>query len=370
MTSFGMGTGERSVRAGRVASTRLYDLAYEIDLDRLEHDFRESATRLTFARARPKAVSYARAPVDITLGPAALALGGRRADAEVTARIYGFGAARLSYAVPADGLAWGEYEQLVEDMAALLEQASPWAEDIDRVRELIAPALERPTSTGIEVDYVFATVRAFDPPLSGEDVKGELDLVPLLTGDARTLSERAHRDVLRHAYSYYRDDLVVISGGRALIVEPGGDTDVADILAVAHAQLLEFRYYDERLDAELSRMYDRIERARGAFSALARRRHASLARSLHALLAEVTEVSERIENALVVTEDVYLAKVYEAAIDQFRVRSWEVAVDKKLAIIRDTYTALYDEAATARSEYLEVAIVLLIVLEIVLAVLM
>lgn len=362
-----MGTGHRSVDAGRVASTRLYDLAYEIDLDRLERDFRESATRVTFARARPKAVSYARPPVDITLGPATLELGGRRLDAEVTARIYAFGTARLSYAVSVEGIAWPDYERLVDGMAALLELDSPWAEDIARVRELIAPALEKPTSTGIEVDYVFATVRAFDPPLAGEETLQELDLVPLLTGDSRALSERARRDVLRHAYSYYQDDLVVISWARALIVEPGGDTDVADILAVAHAQLLEFRYYDERLDAELPRMYDRIEQARRAFAALARRRHASLARSLHALLAEVTEVSERIENALIVTEDVYLAKVYEAAIDQFKVRSWEVAVDKKLAIIRDTYTALYDEAATARSEYLEVAIVLLIVMEIVLA---
>lgn len=358
-----------SVRAGRVASTRLYDLAYAIDLDLVEREFRESATRLTFARPRPKAISYARPPIDITLGPTRLQLGNRTVDADVTARIYDFGAARLSYAVPVEDLAWAGFEALVDAMASVLDRTSPWEEDVSRVRDLISPALVKPTSTGIEVDYVFATVRSFDPPLAGEDVARELDLVPLLTGDTRALSQRASADVVRHAYSYYRDDLVVISGARALIVEPGGDTDVADILAVAHAQLLEFRYYDGRLDDELPRMYDRIEAARKEFSALARRRHAALARSLHELLAEVTEVSERIENALVVTEDVYLAKVYEAAIDQFRVRSWEVAVDKKLAIVRDTYTALYDEAATVRSEYLEVAIVLLIVVEIVLALL-
>ena len=52
------------------------------------------------------------------------------------------------------------------------------------------------------------------------------------------------------------------------------------------------------------------------------------------------------------------------------VRDWGVAVDRKLAIIRDTYTALYDEATAARAEYLELAIVLLIVLEIVMAFLM
>jgi uncharacterized Rmd1/YagE family protein len=42
-------------------------------------------------------------------------------------------------------------------------------------------------------------------------------------------------------------------------------------------------------------------------------------------------------------------------------------VDRKLAIIRDTYAALYDEAASARAGLMEAAVVLLIVVEIVLA---
>jgi hypothetical protein len=39
----------------------------------------------------------------------------------------------------------------------------------------------------------------------------------------------------------------------------------------------------------------------------------------------------------------------------------------QLTIIRDTYTALYDEATSARAEYSEMAIVFLIALGIVLA---
>jgi uncharacterized Rmd1/YagE family protein len=42
-------------------------------------------------------------------------------------------------------------------------------------------------------------------------------------------------------------------------------------------------------------------------------------------------------------------------------------VDRKLAIIRDTYTALYDEASAARSALMEAAIIVLIVIEVVLA---
>jgi len=43
-------------------------------------------------------------------------------------------------------------------------------------------------------------------------------------------------------------------------------------------------------------------------------------------------------------------------------------VDRKLAIIRDTYTALHDEGAARRAELLELLITVLIVIEVVLAV--
>ena len=361
--------GDIHVTGGSIAVTRLYDVAYAIDLDRVEHDLTDAAIRLRLVRASPQSVAFASPPVDIALGRTSLALQSGAVDLSVRARVYDFGAVRLSYELPVASMPWTRYADLVNEVEAALESGGPWQADRDRVRDLLAAALDRPSHSPLEEDYLFATVRGFDPPLAGEEVVARLDLVPLLTGGRRPISADARRDVLRHAYSYYTDDLVVISWARALIVEPAGEgeADVADILGVAHAQLLELRYYNERLDAELPRMYDRVEETRSRFGALARRRYARLARSLHSLLAEVTEVSERIENALVVTDDVYLARVYEAALDQHRVRDWSVAVDRKLGIIRDTYTALYDEATAARAEYLEITIVLLIALEIILA---
>ena len=82
----------------------------------------------------------------------------------------------------------------------------------------------------------------------------------------------------------------------------------------------------------------------------------------------MTELTEKVDNALQVTEDVYLARVYATALDLFRVKSVSDAVDRKLAIIRDTYAALYDEAASSNAPGLmEGAIVVLILVEIVLA---
>jgi uncharacterized Rmd1/YagE family protein len=49
------------------------------------------------------------------------------------------------------------------------------------------------------------------------------------------------------------------------------------------------------------------------------------------------------------------------------VPSVSATVDRTLAIIRDTYAALYDEAADTRRALLELAIILLIVPELILA---
>jgi hypothetical protein len=207
-------------------------------------------------------------------------------------------------------------------------------------------------------------VHALDEPLDAAALGERVDLAALLSGETRPLSTASRRDLLSRSFSYYDDDLVVLTWDRAFVYEPRGDSDVADVIEVANAQLVEFRYYDTLLDDELPRMYERVEAARHAVSLLASRRFAHLARHLYTLVAEVTQLTEKVDNALQVTEDVYLARVYTSALSVFRVPTLSASVDRKLSIIRDTYAALYDEASSRRAELLEITIVLLIVLEI------
>ena len=242
-----------------------------------------------------------------------------------------------------------------------------WDGLLARVRNLLAEALERPSGSAIEEDYLVGTVHAFSEELTAAALQERVDLVPLLSGEHRPLSEGARRDVLRQSFSFYSDDLVVLGWDRAFIYEPRGDSDVADVLAVANAQLLEMRYYDELLDDELPRMYGLVQTTRRTLNILLPRRFADLARRLYTLVAEVTELTEKVDNALQVTEDVYLARIYTAALDLFRVPNVTAAVNRKLAIIRDTYTALYDEASSSRAGLMEFLILLLIALEILLA---
>ncbi len=360
------------VASGTITALRLFDIANSIDLARAETLW--SAEARQGARARltgtpPKAVSFGDPPLSLMLAPVTLSLNGGEIEAQVTARLYDFGVMTLAVRAPADNMGWADYAALVNEVDAAIGPPSAttlWQETRDKLRATIRPALDQPMATLLEEDYLVATVHAFTLPVAAASLGAEIDLVPLLSGEQRRLADGARADLLSRRFSYYTDDLVVLTWDRAFIYEPRRDTDVADVIEVANAQLLEMRYYDELLDDELPRMYDLVEETRRL--SFAPRRFARLARRLYGLVAEVTELTEKVDNALQVTEDVYLARVYASALELFRVKLVSAAVDRKLAIIRDTYAALYDEAASVRAGLMEAAVVLLIVVEIVLAI--
>jgi hypothetical protein len=367
---------EPMVLAGHVTALRLFDLAYAIDLGRAERlwaqqDRQGARSRLT--GTPPKAVAFGDPPLGLVLPPVRLALveddQALEIDAAVTARLYAFGVVTLALQIPADGLNWRRFTARVNAVEAAIGPQTAiafWHGLLDILRDPIGAALTRPNRSELEEDYLVATVHQFAEPVPASALGRDIDLVPLLSGETRKLADTARADLLSRRFSYYADDLVILTWDRAFIYEPRRDTDVADVIEVANAQFLQMRYYDELLDAELPRMYDLVEEATRRLSR-GPRRFAGLARRLYTLVAEVTELTEKVDNALQVTEDVYLARVYSAALDLFRVKSVSAAVERKLAIIRDTYAALYDEAASSRAGLMEAAIVVLILVEILLA---
>jgi hypothetical protein len=360
------------VADGHVTALRLLDLAYAIDLQLAETLWAEQAGEAARSRltgTSPKAVDFDEAPLGLVLPSVTLALGGTRVDVQVAARLYAFGVVTLALRVPADGLGWEEFTARVNAVEAAVgpEAHAPlWSVLLAELTAPIEAALTRPNRSELVEDYLVATVHTFADAVPAASLGRDIDLIPLLSGEIRPLAEGARADLLSRRFSYYTDDLVVLTWDRAFIYEPRRETDVADVIEVANAQFLQMRYYDELLDAELPRMYDLVEEATRRRT-LGPRRFAGLARRLYTLVAEVTELTEKVDNALQVTEDVYLARVYTAALDLFRVRAVSAAVDRKLAIIRDTYAALYDEAASSRAGLMEGAIIALILVEILLA---
>jgi len=351
---------------------RLYDIGYEIDLDRASALFApDAATRERPARNEAQALQIVNPPLFIALGSEALTIDGTELRAEASARLYDFGTCSLQLRVDAPGdLAWERFTAFgnaVDTSAAL---PAIFARHIEALRARVAPAVIRPNLAPVVEEYVvFRMTRLADGTGAslGTGVLTDEHIVPLLLRERRGLSPDARRELLPHRFSYYADDLTVLTWDNALVVEPrADDRDVEYILEFANAQLLELRFYDAVLDAELPAMYDRIAAARGRVSALPTWRYRPLLARLQTRVADVTETVERVDNALKVTDDVYLARIYAAALELFRGTAWRRGIERKLQIVRETYSMLNAEAQAARAELLEIAIIALIVIEIVL----
>jgi hypothetical protein len=360
---------------GAAVVYRLYDVGYEIRLDRALDLLAASApARVRPVRGEAQALQIANPPLTVILGPERVAVDGLGAprDAELSARIFDFGVVslRLRVEAPADA-AWPDFVAFGNAVDVGADLSPLFAHHLRLLTERIATAVDRPAVAAQTEDYVVFRVDALRGPDGAPADPAVLDaaaVTPLLLNERRPLSADARRELLPHRFSYYADDLAVLTWDNALVVEPrASDADVQYILEFANAQLLELRHYDAELDALLPAMYDRIADARRGWRRLLRRGYAPLLGDLQARVADSTELVERAENALKVTDDVYLARVYSAALEIFRARAWRAGIDRKLGIVRDTYAMLNGEAQAARGEALEVTIVALILLEVVLA---
>jgi hypothetical protein len=359
------------VEHGAAIVYRLFDVGYAIDLDRALDLLAASAPeRVRPVRGEGQALQIPNPPVTVLLGAESLLVGDTAYAVELSARIFDFGVTSLRVKIGAPPrVTWAAFTHFGRQLDQHPAVSALVHRHLRVLTERIAPAVERPVVASVHEDYtVFrvARITALTGAPLDADALGALDVVPLLLNESRPLSADARRELLPHRFSYYGDDLAILTWENALVVEPGEqDTDLQYILEFANAQLLELRYYDALLDAELPRLYDDIETARARTAFFPGRRFAALLQRLQAQVADSTELVERVENALKVTDDVYLARVYSAALELFRGRTWRAGIDRKLAILRDTYAMLNGEAQAARSETLEIAIVLLIVVELV-----
>lgn len=360
--------------SGAAILYQLHDVGYAIALERaLDLLSAQAPERVRPVRGEGQTIQIPNPPITVILGVESLAIGSRRLDAEVSARIFDFGVVSLRVRVPTAGaMSWDEFSRFGNEVEASGLHAV-FEHHLRLLTERIADAISRPSLAPVTEDYI---VYRLDRLVDAEgrpvptDVLRDVDVTALLLAENRALSASARRELLPHRFSYYEDDLAILTWNNALVVEPTPtDTDVQYILEFANAQLLELRYYDAILDAELPRMYDRIAALRGRAGTFLGRRFAPLLAELQGMVADSTELVERVENSLKVTDDVYLARVYTAALEIFRGRAWRAGIDRKLDIIRDTYAMLNGEAQSRRAEALELAIVILIVVEIVMALL-
>ncbi len=355
---------------GAAVVYRLFDIGYAIELASAATLLAPSgAARTRPARTEAQAIQIANPPVSIPLGVHDLVVDGASCRGALAARVFDFGVCSVQLEIPAPAASdWDSFVRFARgvhdsgDVTGLVDR------ELARLRERIAPAVERPGLAPVNEEYIVFRISGM---IGSDGLTAPLAaltderLALLLLGEGRPLAPQARNALLANRFSYFADDLAVLTWDNALVVEPqANDRDVEYILEFANAQLLELRVYDALLDGELPAMYDRIEAARRR--PLPTRRFQAVLSDLQTRVADVTETVERAENGLKVTEDVYLARVYGAALELFRATAWRQGIERKLEIFRETYAMLNGEAHAARSELLEVIVILVIVAELIL----
>lgn len=357
------------IEKGRLFIYRLFDVADEIDLSLVEQKVKE-ATRI-----RPSKIPFSRAlefknpPLGLELKPFTYKFKDREVFCFVVGKLFDFGVCSICFILTLDGLTLRE---LMEITISADRDEGLNSIAIDYARSLMMTFSETFVSPSLKEtsfeDYMVSYIKAFQPRVEPEILLRDYPLANLLLMDPDvSLSEKTEEEALRYRFSYSKEDLAILHYDSAIVIDPKEGMDIADILEFASAQILELRYYDSILDAQLQWLYDELERQKEP-SIFNLRAYRAILKKLLKIYTEVTEVTERVHNALKVTEDVYYSRIYRTAMAMFRSGDWEESIKNKLNILTNTYRMLSEELSTKREEMIELGILLLIVLEILLAV--
>jgi len=356
-----------AIKQGRIIIYRLFDVADEIDLSLVEDKIKQGAKRMRISRYPfMKALEFTNPPVSFELPGFTKRLLNRDITIQIIAKAFEFGVISLSFNVPLpEGTTFSDLERVAQslDTDETIEEKA-W----EYVRQLVSNLDDAVKLTSIKEDYtedyMIVVVQELEQEMNTADFLSQYDLSRLLLFETREVSRQAREEALKHRFSYYPDDLVIVHYDNAFVIEPSSSSDVFDILEFANAQILELRYYDHVLDKQLAWIYRELSRRR-VVSAFRVRDYEKLAKRVTEIVTELTEVTEKVDNALKVTEDVYYARIYRAAMTLFRSSDWEQSIKEKLQVVTNTAKMIYDEISTKRGHLLELGIIILIVIEIV-----
>jgi hypothetical protein len=354
-----------SIEKGSILIYRVFDIAEEINLQRVEEIFRAQAasSRLRFLLSPRQVVIMRNAPVTLSLGEAEITVLDRPVKAEVYAKFWDYGVLSLQFQIPIErGSPWS---QMVEwgariELDTLVDEAARFR--AQELLNLVHPALRDPHHWNEIEDYVIYFFEEIAGIQKARDLVTRADVAKLILAEPNAeISEPSRQEILQEGlYQYAENDLTIIDWNSAIVVEPSGKKEVPEVIEFVLTHMMEMRYYDGLLDERLATIYDAIEESRSRFFS---NRFSILSREASARYIEFSEFIERVDNSFKVVGDFYLAKIFRGAGEQFRIPEWEANISRKINIFSNLSELLQGEVNATRSLWLEITIVVLISFE-------
>jgi hypothetical protein len=353
---------------GAILALIQFDVCEEIKLDKLRQLLGARTAEASFKHQAPGYVRFQRAPVEESLEPLILE-GGERLEGQI--KYYDYGVVSLVFELPFSG----DWEQLIQ-------LSFRWTSDtnfeslamriVKKQLERAAPALVKPyhsksdNSEWLQEDYFIFHVREIAGSPSADDLlaaQGDR-IAQVVRGETARLSDGEKQEILQSRISYYPNDLAVIGWNAAFIYdnEAGAETAI-QLLQYANSQLLEFRHYDDLLTKELEGVYDFLDA--GGHGLWSRWRTARAASKLHTVLLDVSELTERADNAIKFLSDMFSARLYKLAAQKVGVPDYKDLVQEKLHTAEDLYRFMVDQFNQSRAFVLELMVVVILIIELV-----
>jgi hypothetical protein len=343
---------------GSIVVLNLYDIAEEIRLADLPPLTGGTPLSTTFKSSTP-AVRFERPPVIEPLPPLALSTGERF---EVTLQYYDYGVVSVLLRFAFSG-SWNELQQLagIWFSGAVFDELC--RNTIRERLKTIHVALVKPYANWLSEDYAVIHLHSVTGTTNGTSLLQERgkEISQIVRGEQSPLADQERTEVLQGYMSYYPNDLIVAGWNAAFVFDtPAGGEPTIRLLEYANSQLLQFRHYDEILTRELERVYDLAENRKGL---LFRWRMGSAAARLRTMLLDVTELTERTNNALKFVGDMFFARVYKLCAVKIGVTDYQALVQEKLRTADELYDFMIEEFHQARAFLLEFTVVLILMIE-------
>jgi hypothetical protein len=361
-------TATPTLRQGQAIAFFSFDIGYEVSLERVGQLLSSLPVQpLSRKKQTPNYLQYTHVPQVHVLGEAEAF---QHFGGQVQATIFDFGAISVSYrwpiATPERPLSFAELPQASRALLQLnLENQA--RRQVEILMAQILPAITRPELSELVEDYYVFILESFEQPIMANDLLSAHPtiLAQTLQFDTETLSQGQQEETLARAISYYDRDLVLIDWNASIICD-SDYTDTLNVLELLNVELLEARYMDALLDKRLKNYEKLLQKQRKKWYFPLYIPYRQSIDELAELRIEASLLEERVDNSLKLIGDLYLARVYSAASEQFYLRTWDASISRKLDIIANLYQLLTDRVNTSQGQTLELIIIVLIVIEIVL----
>ena len=360
-----------AIQTGSLFFCQYYEIGDEIDLTGVPIRLTQPTVRrkMSVGVRRADSIQIAEPPIQVELGTFSFKREIQILTGRLRASIYDLGAIALTVEIPLTEPT--DWHNIAELMAILQDPPADlkvgFLRRIDELERLLYPLIKKPNRSAIVEDYTVLVVERLVETVDLKALAAHPLVWAALLGEKQALSEEVAGLITQ--MSYYPNDLALLSWNGALLIEPDMEATATalSLLEFANVELLLMRSYDAELDQELSLFYRRLPQKYPRFSFPLVKRYSRLLYDLQRLVAEFTEFTERVDNSLKVTDDVYWNRLYTAMLAVLRVDVWRSGVEHKLTLLRETYSMLHDEADIERSTALEWIIIILIAFEIVMA---